>query len=198
MEKHWRQAAGELRKLRWHDKTGEVIQILALAFSPDGRVLASGSGSSWRLWDVAAGHEIRMLIDHASIKAVAFSPDGRILASASDALKLWDVATGREIATLGGHLFEIVAFSPNGQVVAFGSDDGTVGLCDAATGRELRTISEHADVVKSAAFSPDGILLGVTARRSSSGTWRPDANCKRSVDISIGSVRLLSRRTENG
>ena len=154
-----RASGRELRKLRWHDKTGEVIQILALAFSPDGRVLASGSGSSLRLWDVAAGHEIRMLIDHASIKAVAFSPDGRILASASDALKLWDVATGREIATLGGHLFEFVAFSPNGQVVAFGSDDGTVGLCDAATGRELRTISEHADVVKSAAFSPDGKIL---------------------------------------
>ena len=103
---------------------GDSNGIKAVAFSPNGRVLASAStDTTVRLWDTSTGTVLQMLTDHSSlVTAVVFSPDGKVLASASwdKTVKLWDVSKGAVKQTLRGHLNEVnaVAFSPDGKALA--------------------------------------------------------------------------------
>ena len=106
--------------------TGHTEEVYSVAFSPDGKTLASGDADSTvRLWDVAAHQPIAApLTGHTdAVDSVAFSPDGKTLASGSidGTVRLWDVATGRQIGTLPtGHtgLVSSVAFSPDGKTLA--------------------------------------------------------------------------------
>ncbi|HKM90593.1 MAG TPA: protein kinase, partial [Candidatus Acidoferrales bacterium] len=86
---------------------GHAESVLSVAFSPNGRLLASGSSDNTiNLWDVSSGRSVRQLIGHkGQVFGVAFSPNGAMLASASadHTVKLWDVAGGRELVTFAGH-----------------------------------------------------------------------------------------------
>jgi WD40 repeat protein/serine/threonine protein kinase len=152
---------GELFRLQ-HD-----IDVWTVAFSPDGKLLATGDDAGLlTLWDTATGQQLTMLRGHEEfIWNVAFSPDGKMLATASGdrTVKLWDTATWQEIATLSGHSkrVNVVAFSSDGKKLASGSDDGSAKVWDIASVRELLTIRCGAIWVRSLAFSPDGRKLAL-------------------------------------
>jgi WD40 repeat protein/predicted Ser/Thr protein kinase len=154
---------------------GQRDSVLSVAFSPNGRLLASGSSDSTiNLWDVTSGRSVRQLIGHkGQVFGVAFSPNGRMLASAGGdrTVKLWDVAGGRELVTFAGHTDRVysVAYSPDGSTLASASKDQTIKLWEVAGGRELRTLAGHSGSVAAVAFSPDGQML---ASGSEDGTIR--------------------------
>jgi WD40 repeat protein len=153
----WRLGNPEVQTIRGH-----THGIHAVAFSPDGRRLASGSWDCMvKLWEVATGKELLTLRGHqGGIAGVAFSRDGKHLASADGVhlVKLWDPATGKLRFTLKGHADRVsgVAFSPDGRHLASASWDGRVKVWEVATGKELLTLQAHRTHVHGVAFSPDG------------------------------------------
>ncbi len=169
----WDASSGkELKILRGHAR-----EVNALAFSTDGRLLASGSyDDTVKLWDAVNGKELRSLRGHRdSVRSVVFSPDGRTLASGSydDTIKLWDVTGGRELRTLAGHANRVnaVAFSPDGKLLVSGAEDQSVRLWDATSGREQKVLRGHSGAVLAVAFSPDGKLVASVGRDRSVRLW---------------------------
>jgi WD40 repeat protein/serine/threonine protein kinase len=158
---------------------GHTSWVLGVAFSPDGKLLAScGTDRTIRIWDVATGQKIYKLEGHGNtVTKVAFSPDGTRLASASydTTIRLWDLATRKEILPpFEGHTERVhgVAFSSDGMRLASASSDKTVRLWDSATGQEIHTLRRyHEGTVSNAAFSPDGTQLASASEDGVVKVW---------------------------
>ncbi|HEV2802845.1 MAG TPA: caspase family protein [Pyrinomonadaceae bacterium] len=157
-------------------QTGHAMRVDGLAFSPDARLVASGSkDNTVRLWDTERAYELRKLTGHAAwVKAVAFSADGRWLASGSvdGTVKLWDAQTGRELKSMsGGGSINAVAFSPDAQHVAAGNAENSALVWNTQTGALERTLAGHTGAVLSVAYSPDGKVLATGGRDNSVKLW---------------------------
>ena len=156
---------------------GHSLEVMCVAYSPDGRQLASGSrDKSIKLWNAVTGEELQTLIGHSDVvRSLSFSPDGKKLATASDdkTLKLWDVDRGEQLRTLTGHMREVtgVSFSPNGLLLASGSSDDAIKLWDADSGTELQTLLGHRSDVTSIVFSPDGHLIASSSKDKTVKLW---------------------------
>jgi WD40 repeat protein len=144
--------------------------VNAVAFSPDGRTLAAGSGDVWhggqlRLLDVTGHKPPAVLERREHIRCLAFSPDGTLLAAGGwEEVKLWRVSPPRHIRSLRGLTSGVhsVAFTPDGKRLVSGSGDVSVGeikVWDVATGKEVARLQGHERLVNSVALSPNGKRL---------------------------------------
>ncbi|KAI8984808.1 WD40 repeat-like protein [Trametes punicea] len=136
--------------------------VSCVAWSPDGRYIASGSeDTTIVLRDGTTGEFLHRLTDHSdAVWSLAFSPDGqRLVSGAGDGFALiWDVAKHTVVAVLGGlqNVVQSVEYSPDGKRIVTSSVDSSVRIWDAYTGALLHTMEDHRALIMAAIFSPNG------------------------------------------
>jgi WD40 repeat protein/uncharacterized caspase-like protein len=149
--------------------------VTSLAFTNDGRTLASGGVESKGNFDLGAMMNQAM---NPRQKKGSKPPDYADMmkdfkVEAVGRVQLWDVASGREIGAIKGHGRAVskVAFSRDGKLLASGGTDSTIKIWDTATQKELRTLTGHTAPIESIDFSPDGRLLASASEDGSTFVW---------------------------
>lgn len=168
-----------------------VLSVWSIAFSPDGKILASGhhSDSTVKIWNLENGELLRTLRGHVwAVNSVAISPDGETVISGSfdSNIKIWNLKNGHLVHTLNGpadspfsmvqswfssqSIFSI-AISPDGTRLASGGSEQPIKIWNLKTGKQSNILAGHSDAVKSVAFSPDGKSLASGSRDGTIRIW---------------------------
>jgi WD40 repeat protein len=196
--KLWEVHSGkEIRTLVGHSKL-----VITLAFSPDGKLLASGGADkTLKLWQVSTGKMLRDLtVGVERLYTCAIRPAGQAFAFGGDdkIVRFWDLAEGEKIKTLRGHTDWVndVVFSPDGNLLASASSDCTIKIFDAKKGQAVRTLKGHKASVNALAFSPDGKILASGSGFPNFSNFENDCSIKL-WEVATGQcLRTLNKHTD--
>lgn len=156
---------------------GTKLQFHRLAFSPDGKLIASADANgAIHVWDALTSKGVRTIqADTKLVWSVAFSPDGKLLASSGrdKSVRIWDTATWRQTLVFSGQTAQAlcVAFSPDGKQLASGSDDASVRIWEVASGKLVRALDGHPKGVFDLQYSPDGKRLATAGLDGGIKIW---------------------------
>jgi WD40 repeat protein len=191
-------AAADAQKPELVVQAGHAADVDVVSFSPDGKLLASGSGKGGlfslqpqivKLWDVATGRELRTFFHSRGVVWVAFSPDGkRVAAKGPDEIgpgkiEAWDIATGK--GAKADAEFVSRTDTPDGKIAAV-IDGKNIILRDVATGNPVRTLASRNSDFQKVLFSPDSTVLATGGDRFSIRMW----------DLRSGVLRTLEGHTD--
>jgi WD40 repeat protein len=175
----------------WYVQDGALIKsfgadvhtgyVRIATFSPDGRVIATVSGSTTFLWRATDQTLLAQLEGHQkSISSVVFSPDGTHLVTTSGdyTARVWDTEKGTLITTLSGHTDDVIAadFSPDGDWIVTASSDGTARVWDVHSGASNMILRGHNNYVMDVQFSPDSEFIVTGSADNTARIWSTDLN----------------------
>ncbi|MCS6864720.1 MAG: WD40 repeat domain-containing protein [Gemmataceae bacterium] len=185
----WETATGQLFR-RIEQPSDQSAWVTAIAFSPEGRLVAAGHDNGWvRFWDVASQKFLGQIAAHASgavrqpVSAVAFSPDGKWLATAGEdrVVRVWDSDSHQLVAELKSHTDRIPAlvWSPDARLLISAGWDTSARVWRPPHPDPLMLLNSHADQVHALAYSPDGKYLACADSDNDIYLWRDPETAQR-------------------
>ncbi len=173
--------------------------VNSIAFSPDGKCLASGGLGAVRIYDTASWRELSFVNAGGYFDALSiqFSPDGRLLAAggSDNTIKIWSAVDATEITSLEGHSAPVqsIDFSPDGSLLASAGKDGYLKIWDARVFSSVEVILDAVSPVHCTAFSPDGKMIAAGYKDGHVRVW-DTVEWKKTSDFAVSSSVVRSVR----